>query len=411
MKTLLYTLLFAFVATDALASQSKKQITLRLQASTGDLDQTTIYFDQGITSPFVMQQDADKIFGNVSGIPTVYSFTSDNIACSVNGYSTLSNSEVIPIGVSINRSGMFTFTAPLIDNFDPSSIIRLEDKVLGHFTDLRKASYQVMLDTGAITDRFFLHLSRAVTFSTQIAGCNNNDGVLSIDQDSSITWTSCQIADSNGNVIAENDNTQGTVSFNNLPEGDYTVTHIYGGYNATHKVHVNGTYITAVIAASSGLARTGEEISFTSSTINTQYLLWTFGDGSYIDGVENPQFAYLIPGTYEVNLKCSNDHGCSYEAKTNVTVNDQTTGIHNQSGNNSPTLFALGKTVTVNLKDMVNNNAEVKIFNLLGQAVYTAPLTEQHLEVSLDGQPDGYYVISLKNAGKTNTRKLYVGKQ
>jgi PKD repeat protein len=46
--------------------------------------------------------------------------------------------------------------------------------------------------------------------------------------------------------------------------------------------------------------------------------VWDFGDGSQINGVMNPTFAYGQAGVYNVSVRASNSFGCS--ATDNLTV-------------------------------------------------------------------------------------------
>src|SRR4051812_47071237 len=127
MKTLTFTLLFAILATSAFATQYKKTVKLRLQSPTGNVDDVTMYFDQGISPQYNSQADAAKVFATVPGVPQIFSMTSDNVPCSINGCGTLSNAQVVEVGYKVGYNGLYNITAALIDNFDPTSIIRLQD--------------------------------------------------------------------------------------------------------------------------------------------------------------------------------------------------------------------------------------------------------------------------------------------
>ena len=188
MRILTFTLLLATLSFSAFASQDKKQLKLRLQAPNGNLDEATLYFDQGINPTYNYQEDAQKVFSGVAGVPVIYSVTTDNIDCSINGYGTLSSSEITPIGIQVDADGLYTITTPLFDNFDPTSIVQLEDRLRGTFTDLRTNLYQVTLQTtDPATGRFFIHISYPTTVSPTVAGCSNNDGMLSVTVDNSVT--------------------------------------------------------------------------------------------------------------------------------------------------------------------------------------------------------------------------------
>ena len=160
MRILTLTLLFAILSGSAFATANKKQVKLRVQAPSGNLDEATMYFDQGINSTYNYQEDAQKVLSGVAGVPVIYSVTADNIDCSINGFGTLSATEVVPVGLDVDATGTYTITAPLLDNFDPTSIIRLEDRQTGTFTDLRTNFYQAQVtDNEAASVRFFINVT------------------------------------------------------------------------------------------------------------------------------------------------------------------------------------------------------------------------------------------------------------
>jgi hypothetical protein len=191
MKYLTSTLILALLTTSVFASQNKAQVVVRIQAqSNGNIDQATLYFDQGINPVYVYQEDAQKVFSGVAGVPTIYSLSSDLISCSINGYGTSSTTQEVSLGYDVDADGTYEISAPLVDNMDPTSIVRLEDRTLGVFTDLRQSKYTAQLnDADPATGRFFIHVSRPVQVTKANAGCTNNDGLISVIKDNSIEWT------------------------------------------------------------------------------------------------------------------------------------------------------------------------------------------------------------------------------
>jgi hypothetical protein len=95
------------------------------------LDETTIYLDYGTTALYNWQEDAKKIFNSSPLVPQIYSLTSDNQACFINGFGPFLNTTIITLGVKTDSAGSFRISASQIDKFDPTSIIRLEDRELG----------------------------------------------------------------------------------------------------------------------------------------------------------------------------------------------------------------------------------------------------------------------------------------
>ena len=403
-------MVFSCLFTGAFATQDKKQIKIRLQAQTGNLDETTVYFDQGVTRHYSNAEDVQKVVSGLAGVPVLYSLSDDNYELSNNGFSNLPQSEEIALGVQVDSDGVYTFSAPLIDKFDPTSILRLEDRQNNTFTDLRTNLYQAnILANEAPTGRFFLHVSYPVLFGNYPSGCNDNDGIIEAQADNSIQWTLCELYDANNNQVGSFSNANGTLDFQNLSSGDYYMVFVYDNYTTTKQFHMNSHAIAANIYVSQVTAYTGENIDFHAMTQNATHFEWDFGDGTWIVGIANPTLSYYEAGTYTVTLKCTNDYGCSNDANVTVDIDQAITSGVNDINTSAVTVSAYGKNVRVNLNDEVSNDASMKIYNLLGQSVYNGKLLTTSTNISLDNQPSGYYLVSVSNGGKANTKRVYIG--
>src|ERR1017187_5148495 len=101
MKSLICTLFFFVLASSVFATQDKKTLKLRLQSPSGNLCDATLYFDNGISPLYDVHQDAQMVFNNVPGVPEFYSFTADNVPCSINGCGTLSVPATVAFGYHV----------------------------------------------------------------------------------------------------------------------------------------------------------------------------------------------------------------------------------------------------------------------------------------------------------------------
>ncbi len=412
MRILTSTLLFLTITLSAFASQDKKQVKIRLQAQQGgNLDETAVYFDHGINPTYNFQEDAQKVLSGVAGVPVIYSITNDNIQCSINGFGTLSTSEVVTIGTVVDVPGQYVFTCPLLDNFDPTSIVTLEDRTVNRFIDLRTNFYSVYLDTtDAPEGRFFIHVSYPSAFSSTVAGCANNDAEIQITTDPSVTWDSYQLFDALNNPVGDHTNVNTTVGFDSLSEGDYYLVRTYGQYTTTENFHIDGNYIVANIGATATQVETFENITFSANAINTNHFEWDFGDGTLISGVAHPDLSYYEPGVYTVTLICTNDYGCTDNATIQIIVSESTsTGVQEETSKDI-TVATQGKTVTLNMNNPVNGDARVQIYNLIGQTVHNSIVTSERTTIMLDEQPVGYYLLSVKNNNKVSTKRIFLGK-
>ncbi|MFN8323186.1 MAG: PKD domain-containing protein [Chitinophagales bacterium] len=409
MRILTLTLLLAVLSGSAFATANKKQVKLRVQAPSGNLDEATMYFDQGINPTYNYQEDAQKVLSGVAGVPVIYSVTADNIDCSINGFGTLSSTEVVPVGLDVDANGTYTITAPLLDNFDPTSIIRLEDRQAGVFTDLRTNFYLAQVtDNEPASGRFFLHVSYPSAVSHVAAGCANNDGKLLVETDNSIVWDHCNLFDSFGNAVGAKNNVTGSFDFRMLPEGDYYMAFTYGSYTTTQPFHVNGNSVVADVSATAVNVATFEDVTFSAIATNTNQYEWDFGDGTLIVGVAHPTLSYYTPGTYTVNLKCSNSQGCYDNAQ--ITINVTLASGVQEINANQIDVIAQGKDVVVEMTAAPEKSAGIQIYNLIGQSVYSNNLTTQKSTISLATQPVGYYLVSVQNADKVSTKRVFIGK-
>ncbi len=410
MKKITFTLLLAALTLSVFATQNKNTIKLRLQnTTTGYLDEATVFFDEDISPAYNSSEDAAKVFNAVPGVPSFYSYANEGMECSINGYGTLQNTEVVPLGFKVSVDGNYKIIASDINNFDPTSIIRLEDRHLGTFTDLRANFYQASLTTKDPSNgRFFLHITHPVQFSSTNAGCDNNDGTISVAFDTTITWDIVQLMDMNNNPLGTYPNVSNPqLIFNALPEGDYMVSFIYGSYPANHNFHLTGNHVVVSIGTP-GVIVKGQEVTFNANASHANQYSWDFGDGTTIYGVANPSLSYLQTGNFTVTVNCSNSYGCTASAQASVSVT-YATGIDEQSAK-IINVYAHYKTVTVDLNDVTNVNAEMHVYNLLGESVYNSIMKSQKEVTDLDELPNGYYLVSVKNAGKTNTSRVYLSK-
>lgn len=411
MRFLTFTFLFSLLCVSTYASQDKKTVKIRIQSQQGNLDETTVYFDQGISADYQYQQDAEKVFSGVAGVPVIYSVTSDNRKCSINGYGTLGAAETVSLGVSVDRSGQYNLTATLLDNFNPTSIITLEDRQVGRSIDLRTNFYPVFIDSGAAAEgRFFIHVSYPASYSSTIAGCTNDDGTLTINTDPSVTWGKYELYDSQNNLITDTSDVNTSITFTGLAEGDYRMVRTRGAYQTSQDYHVDGTMIQASIGASVVQAEVYQNISFSANAVNANHYEWDFGDGTWISGVAHPDLAYYEPGVYTVTLVSTNDHGCSTTSQIQIIVTEATTTGINDVTEKDVTVNAVGEIITIVLPGAVKTDAGVQIYNLLGQPVYNGNLLSEKSTVTFDEHPMGYYLVSVKYNGKVSTKRVFISK-
>jgi PKD repeat protein len=406
-RALAITLLLALTCS-VFATQDKKSIKIRITGPGGFPDETTIYFDRDITPVYSSSEDGPKAYNQIEHAPNLYSLSSDNVNCSTNGYSDLSQSETIALGVKTDTAGAYMISLLNLMNVDPTTIIQLEDRVNNVTTDLRTTFYPVLLNDGeTVNGRFFLHVSRPINFIPVTSGCNNNDGQLQVDADNTVQWSYVYLYDSLGNFIDRRENISGPYSFGNLAEGNYTLYMRMDSYLVVKPLHLNGNYVAADIRPSSLTVGVNQEVTFESTTHNVSVFLWEMGDSTQIGGVANPTYSYVIPGTYEVVLNVSNAAGCSTRKTVYIEVG-AATGIATTE-TDARKVWAYDKTITAVIDEPITTGAGIRIVNMLGQPVYQNSLTDLTTVITLNSVPPGYYIISLNNNKVETSKRVFIG--
>ncbi len=390
------------------ATQDKKTLGIRLQSPTGYTSDAQMYFDQNISPAYKKSEDEQMIFGIQTFLPVLFSLTTDSIPCNINGCGTLAATTIIPLGYHAGTTGTYNLSAMLIDNFDVTSVIQLEDRQLGVMIDLRENFYQVELDSNTYNlNRFYIHVSAPVIFTSKPSGCANTGGQIFVNPDSTINWNACRLVDGNNDTVAKQNNVSGPFSFDSLPAGNYRVIFTYNQYNATRNFELNGIFITVSIEQPSTEIVANESVVFSAITTNATQFAWNFGDGSLVNGVENAPQTYFQPGDYTVKITCANGYGCSASAKLNVMVG-LSSGI-NEVNSRNVNIIAFNNTVQVNMNGTLSGSADVAIYNLLGQPVLTRTMQTQKETFDLSSQSGGYYFVTVKNDGKTTSKRVYAG--
>lgn len=392
----------------AFATQEKKTARIRLSGPGGYLDETTIYFDLGITPAYGMTEDAPKAFGQMQYSPALYTITSDDTLVSTNGFSRFLQSEVVRVGVRTDTGGIYAFTAQLVSNFDSTTIIQLEDRQYGIFTNLRSDPYVLQMAGGlTFENRFYLHFSKAVEIGTVTAGCANNDGQVTLQQDNTITWSTITLSDSLGGVVNTQSNLNGPFSFTGLPEGVYEVNFTLGSYTTTKTINLPGNYVTVDITAPTLSAVVNQQVVINTTSHNATSFDWKMGDGGQITGISNPDYSYYEPGTYRVTVTATNDAGCQYTDSVMVTVSAAT--AINETEQNTRKIWAYDNTVAIQLTgEDLNTDGEISIYNMLGQSVYNSSLVQPTTQVQLTEAATGYYIVNISNNGLATSKRVFI---
>lgn len=404
-------LVFFLFLTNCLAAYavpSKKQIRLRIADNqTSIYDETNIYLDLGTTPDYIFPEDGQKLIDTSLSAPQIFSFSTDNVPCFSNSYGSFTQAVVIPIGYNVQGGSDYTFSASLLDNFDVTSLILLEDRTMGAFIDLRVNAYYInVVQQELNSNRFFLHISKPVSIATVTAGCTNNDGAINIQQDAGVVWNSVILFDDSLNNINSLGNVSGNISFTNLAEGNYKVVFAYNTYTAIVDAEVTGNQISVSIAPSVFQAAPYQTIIFTANTTHTNSYDWDMGDQSYITGVASPDYYYTNRGIYQVVVKCSNSFGCE-ESDTVTIVIDEALNVTKTEANAFSVLVE-NKTLQLFSKGVITENIVVEIFTATGQSLSKLPVTGSLTYIPLQSLSAGIYFLKINSGEKVTTRSFFL---
>lgn len=394
-------------AAQVFSGTGKKQIHLRITDSlTTVYDETNIYLDLGASPTYIYPEDGQKVIDTSSGAPYIYSYSSDGVPCFSNSYGAFVSSVIIPIGFRAGGAGNFSIIPTMLDNFDPTSIVRLEDRTLGTFYDLRQGGFGLIFNN-ATTDngRFFLHVSLPAQITLTDAGCNNDNGNINIVQDTSIAWSICGLYDDSLNMLASFNNINGVFAFSTLPQGNYSLLFGYGVYAVTVPTPVEGHQVLADASASTYYAGVGENINFSVTATNTTQYVWNFGDGTVITGVMNADYAFPAPGTYLVTSSCSNSFGCAATDSFTVYVGISS-GIASLS---KDVVYISAENKHLNI---INRSTEkesaLELYSIEGQLLLNRLLNASSSTLDLSDLSGGIYFVKVKTAEGDFSQKIFL---
>lgn len=398
------TAFLTFLLTFGFAAKPQQQVRLTVaNLATGLQDETTIFFDSTGTTPFSIFEDLGKVFNPNQSFPQIYSLSSDSVACYSNAYGLFTGPVSISIGVRLDSVGYYSISASQISYFDAASMVLLEDRQTGNFYNLRTSSCPLYNNQPQfVIGRFVLHISYPPTITVSDADCDNLNGALNINQEPSVRWTSCEVYDSVGFTMGTYSNVNGLFSFANLPRGNYSVEFTYGDYVTTKFAYVPGHKIEVTASADPYVATVGQPVQFYTATTNASIFDWSFGEGSLISGIANPEMTYYQSGAFMVIVECSNQWGC-YAADTLIIKVGQATGIA-ETGAEPVKVFGAKKRIV--MENLAAGETNWVVSNLLGESVAAGNAANSTETIDLNTQPNGVYIVTLNGSQGRLSRKI-----
>jgi PKD repeat protein len=406
MKTV-YTLFLVVFCLFASAQADKVSIQLKLtEQHTGSFDLTTIAFQGGYQTTYNVTEDVQKVLNNGTSGAQFFTYSSDNVACAINGYSPLVQTETVSAGVNLYHTANYAISINGSQNVDPTTLIFLIDSETGQTYNLSSGAYQFTADSGLYANRFSVRVSSPVTAYSIPANCSNQAGVVNVAIEGSTGWTKVVLVDSNGSIAGFTEPVAGPVSFGALGEGSYTVQLFNEESNVSLPVVVTGYSLVAGINVATTVVNANQPLLFAGMANKASYYTWNMGDGTTITGVANPEYAFLTPGVYEVTLRIANDFGCSDSATKTITVLEATGITKAEEGKTD--VYTTGKILHVKMGKEPVQQTRLSVYNIIGQDVFNAGVEGIDNRFDLTLLEPGTYIVRIEQGRAIQTQKIYI---
>lgn len=198
--------------------------------SAGDLtDKTRVVLNEAALMEYQTACDASKFFTMDAGVPQIYTLDSEATEYAINERPVGDGN--VQLGVVIAASGKHTISMPRND----AKTVVLIDHVAGTTHDLSLGEYTFTAEAGTYNGRFTLSISKAPTTAIDEATATDFT-VKSVENAIVVSGAEGMVTvyTIDGRKVAEQES-KGSVTFGNLPEGSYLVCTVNGTSKVTVK--------------------------------------------------------------------------------------------------------------------------------------------------------------------------------
>lgn len=372
----------------------------------GFVDETIVYFGSENNDTFLPTEDAVKLFSSLPGVPSLYTIIDSN-NISINAMGVLDQDKTISLAIKSQTATNYEIKATDFTSFDITSGLYLEDLEENITINLRNTpNYQFSLPVGDIQNRFLLHFRPAVRFITTQAGCDDNDGKVTIVYNSN-EIVDLIVKDQDDNLITYLYSFNGTIDIDSLTSGNYIVYVGFNNYSTVDYFTIpNSKKVTVFLNTSTTNTTTNDPIIFFANIVNGINHNWSFGDGTNINSTNllNTVHVYENPGTYLITLNSSNGECVGSDS---IIVNiDNFSGFFNKSKNQLTEILLGRSSVTIKFLNVPELRGDIKLFDIAGRCV------KYYRDVSFSGSQtfdltdvsSGNYIICI---GTSITRMIH----
>ena len=392
---------------------------VRLSLSSNETaDETVVYFSQQCSNTEAADgQDAIKV-PSLPGKSYWYS-VKDSIHLAIQGRNRIQQEDSVALDVSVAQSGYYQMRLSEVTHFPATAMVFLEDRLNNTYQNLRQQpTYQVFLNEGNISGRFFLHVQEGIQVSAFDEGCAGNEGRIALNNSTGVNWD-VRIFNPSDSLIDERNNFTGTWEVSGLSADEYRVHFMMSGQVLEVNEYVTvaeGNGIHAELSASSTeLKMEEEELQLACLNPNAEQIFWNLGDGTMVSGENEITHVFQQPGNFQVVMTVRKGT-CSDTATLDVLVIN-ITGIEDADAVAQTAIKLYPNPansmayIRADIKEIVKS-AEVLVVDMAGRIVYQSEpkllMPGNLLEIPVANLPNGTYETILLLDGKRKGLRLSV---
>jgi hypothetical protein len=327
----------------------------------------------------------------------------------INGQGKLDGPKSIDLGFRPGADGTFTISATELNGFEPSALIFLEDLAMGLMTNLTiDGDYTFNMLENDAEMRFRLHVIPPVEVAVADAGCENNDGEISIDLGSfdlgstTMNWDSYSVTNSVGTLVASGTTPSSEVLVSGLEADHYELEVNLGMFSSVSGVDVwNATPSFAGFELGTEEVYAGYPVQLLDNSANAASHAWDFGDGN-VSFDASPTHIWNTAGLYEVRQQVWSEDGCVSENVSNVEVTIRSTGIEDEMPADW-TYYSSGLNIFANGADISAGNTAT-LTDLLGRTI--GATTCESGQCMITAPAPGFYLLTVESNAGSFTHKV-----
>ncbi len=351
--------------------------------------------------------------------PTMYTMSQDGIEMAFNKVNDMQSIDIPLMAVAgTYAQGNYTLAFEIPDGFFDGACITLEDLHTGNVTNLlTDTSYTYATSDTTTTPRFLIHMAKAFDTDYSNATCyGSNDGQIEL-VGNGLSGSFFQLLDLSGTPVSAITASSDTVTFNNIPAGEYTIsTNIGGGCGVSDQI-ITIEEAAQVIASFDFVLDTldlnnGDVLEVTNNSLGMHYS-WDFGDGNTSTDA-NPTHTYSTVGVYPVELTVDNENigMCTQTETKNLVVIDGSVSVEQFELNQNVNAFVSNGVIVLDFD--FDQQTEVKITlndmngkQLIKQRVESVYTNQVNLN-EVGEIADGVYFVSIQSGTKRVVKKIVV---